>query len=106
MGIVLLVGSVLVIATIVTLTLRFNCRSNKNSTVDWGNSRVNLAARVDNLKDVEEERPTIDGDWLDGWYNNLDASDYVKFTVANASGDDSTQPFFAALRFVFASMLS
>jgi hypothetical protein len=39
---------------------------------------------------------TIDGNWLDVWYNNLDANDYVKFTVANASGEDSTQRQLAA----------
>ena len=35
----------------------------ENSKVDSGNSRVNLAVRVDNLKDVEVERLTIDGAW-------------------------------------------
>ena len=32
---------------------------------------------------------TIDGDWLDSWYNHLDMGELVKFTVGNTDGEDS-----------------
>ena len=32
---------------------------------------------------------TIDGDWLDSWYNHLDVGELVKFTVTNSDGEDS-----------------
>ena len=34
---------------------------------------------------------TIDGDWLDVWYNHLDLGELVKFTVETTSGEDSIQ---------------
>ena len=32
---------------------------------------------------------TIDGDWLDTWYNHLDVGELVKFTVETTQGEDS-----------------
>ena len=32
---------------------------------------------------------TIDGNWLDSWYNHLDVGELVKFTVENTDGEDS-----------------
>ena len=32
---------------------------------------------------------TIDGDWLDSWYNHLDVGELVKFTVETTQGEDS-----------------
>ena len=34
---------------------------------------------------------TIDGNWLDTWYNHLDVGELVKFTVENTQGEDSIQ---------------
>ena len=32
---------------------------------------------------------TIDGQWLDAWYNHLDVGELVKFTVENTDGEDN-----------------
>ena len=32
---------------------------------------------------------TIDGNWLDTWYNHMDIGELVKFTVGNTDGEDS-----------------
>ena len=32
---------------------------------------------------------TIDGDWLDTWYNHMDVGELVKFTVETTQGEDS-----------------
>ena len=34
---------------------------------------------------------TIDGNWLDSWYNHLDVGELVKFTVETTQGEDSIQ---------------
>ena len=34
---------------------------------------------------------TIDGNWLDTWYNHLDVGELVKFTVETTQGEDSIQ---------------
>ena len=39
---------------------------------------------------------TIDGDWLDSWYNHLDMGELVRFTVKNAAGEDNATRTLAA----------
>ena len=39
---------------------------------------------------------TIDGDWLDTWYNHMDPGELVKFTVETTQGEDSIQRVLSA----------
>ena len=39
---------------------------------------------------------TIDGNWLDSWYNHLDVGELVRFTVKNAAGEDNATRVLAA----------
>ena len=39
---------------------------------------------------------TIDGNWLDAWYNHLDIGELVRFTVKNATGEDNATRVLAA----------
>ena len=34
---------------------------------------------------------TVDGNWLDSWYNHMDVGELVKFTVETTQGEDSIQ---------------
>ena len=39
---------------------------------------------------------TIDGNWLDSWYNHMDVGELVKFTVETTQGEDSIQRVLSA----------
>ena len=66
--------------------------SSNDQGLTWENVQTVPADKLT----LDGDKVTIDGAWLDVWYNNLDANDYVKFTVANASDEDSTQRELAA----------
>ena len=62
-----------------------------SSSSDQGETWANVQTVPADKLTLDGDKVTIDGAWLDVWYNNLNVGDYVKFTAANASGEDSTQ---------------